>query len=172
MGGHGLNALDLRVSGIWPFLNSWFVPTLTVRGRLTRSFRVPLHNKPQEPFGVLIVEDDPFTRNALANILADVGYEPVPAATVAEGLKKLGGQVCAILDLNLPDGFGTAILERIRSEGRPIRVAVASGTTDGPLLAEAKRLNPDLLIKKPYDLNVVLRWLEEAVASARAGATT
>jgi two-component system response regulator TctD len=110
--------------------------------------------------GVLIVEDDHMTRLALAGILTRLGYRVNAAETVAQGLEGLDGQKCAILDLNLPDGLGTTVLERIRSDNRPMRVAIATGTVDEQLLAEAKKLRPDLLLRKPFDMNVLLAWLE------------
>src|SRR5579871_2581857 len=99
-------------------------------------------------------------RSALVHILTHLGYHAVAAGTVAEGLAQLNGQQCAILDLNLPDGVSTVILKKIRAENRPIRVAIASGTTDESLWSEAKKHNPDLLLRKPFDMNVILAWLE------------
>jgi len=109
---------------------------------------------------ILIVEDDQTTRNALVHLLTQLGYHIVAAGTVAEGLAQLNGQHCAILDLNLPDGVATVILKEIRMEKRPIRVAVASGTTDDDLWSEVKQYKPDLLLRKPFDVNVLLAWLE------------
>lgn len=111
---------------------------------------------------VLVVEDDPILRRALVVFLARLGFTVHPAGTVAEAVAGLDGQVCAVVDLNLPDGLGTAVLERIHAEGRPIRVAVASGTDDEALWAEAERHRPGLLLRKPYDLNALLAWLNEA----------
>ena len=81
---------------------------------------------------------------------------------MADGLAALDGQGFAILDLNLPDGLGTVILERIRSDRRPIQVAVATGTGDGVLLSDAASYRPDLLLRKPYDVNVLIEWLDSA----------
>ena len=123
---------------------------------------------------VLIVEDDPASRRALELLVLSHGHTPVLATTVAEGLSKLsttwcqsrpGGQVprtdpdCAILDLNLPDGPGTELLAQIRAQKIPIPVAVATGTCDPRLLDETTRLAPDLLMFKPIDVDVLLRWL-------------
>lgn len=109
--------------------------------------------------GVLIVEDDPLIRAALEHLLGRFGYHTVAVGSVAEGLAVLDGQACAILDLNLPDGLGTVILERIREEERPIRVAIATGTSDLGLLSEVERHRPDLVLRKPVDLNALLEWL-------------
>jgi CheY-like chemotaxis protein len=111
---------------------------------------------------ILIVEDDRVARNALVHLLTHLGYRTVEATTVAEGLAVLNGQQFAIVDLNLPDGAGTAILKRIRAENRPMRVAVASGTSDENLWAEAQSYKPDLLLRKPIDMNQLLAWLEAA----------
>jgi CheY-like chemotaxis protein len=109
---------------------------------------------------VLIVQDEWVTRDALLSILTKRGHAVVAAATVAAGLAALDGQDCAIVDLNLPDGLGTVILERIRTENRPIQVAIATGTTDASLLSEARKLRPDLLWHKPVDVEGLLAWVE------------
>jgi CheY-like chemotaxis protein len=114
---------------------------------------------------ILIVEDDPFTRDVLVMLLSDLGYDTVPVATVADGLEKLDGQSCAILDLNLPDGLGTHVLKRIRDERRPIRVAVATGSTNMTLLDEAERLGATFF-QKPVNVNALIEWLEGERAAA------
>src|SRR5690348_11009855 len=86
---------------------------------------------------VLIVEDDSW-RQVLTRLLERLGgYQTSPAGTVAEGLVKLDGQAIAVLDMNLPDGLGTQILEPIRSERQTMLVAVCTGTTDETLVAQA-----------------------------------
>ena len=121
---------------------------------------VPAKTRP--PRSILVVEDDETARDALVQLLRHLGYAPVAAGTVADGLALIDGQACAILDLNLPDGYGTVILRRIRAENRPIRVAVATGTTDDELLTEALASGPDILLRKPFDVNALIAWLEAA----------
>jgi DNA-binding response OmpR family regulator len=108
------------------------------------------------------VEDDAMLSAALVSLLARRGHHSVAVGTVAAGLAELDGQGFAILDLNLPDGLGTTILEKIRADRRPMRVAVASGTDDVTLLAAAGAYHPDLLLRKPYDVNVLIEWLDTA----------
>jgi CheY-like chemotaxis protein len=116
--------------------------------------------KTKNACSILIVEDDQHVRSALVQFLGHVGHQVVAAETVAEGLAKLDGQACAILDLNLADGVGTTILERIRSDKPAMKVAIASGSGDEALLEDAKRLRPDLLLRKPYNVNELLDWLD------------
>ena len=121
-------------------------------------------NIPAMPSGgacrTLIVEDDDTSRRILAQLLRRLGHETETAATLAEGLEKLGAwqPACVILDLMLPDGSGTAILARIRDEHLPVRVAVASGAY-GTMLASAKSLSPDAFFTKPIDLGRLKEWL-------------
>src|SRR4051794_524857 len=67
---------------------------------------------------VLIVDDDHWTRKALASILRHHGWCTVGASTLAEGLERLHDRPSGIiLDLSLPDGCGEAILREVRETG-------------------------------------------------------
>jgi DNA-binding NarL/FixJ family response regulator len=55
-----------------------------------------------------------------------------------------------LLDLNLPDGLGTAVLAQIRGEHLSVKVAVISGTSDDALLSEVERLGADGARTTPY----------------------
>src|SRR5829696_6961395 len=104
-----------------------------------------------EPTTILVVEDHDDTRRVLALLLRHYGYAVVEAATVAEGMAKLDGQAVALLDFNLPDGLGTEILDRIRAEGRPIRVAMVSATQPSEL-ERTLGLGADAAFRKPLDM--------------------
>ena len=109
---------------------------------------------------VLILEDDPVVLRAMLILVARLGHHAVAARSIAEALELLNGRDCAIVDLNLPDGSGTCILERIRRDGLPIRVAVATGTHDDALLRATRRLEPQLLLHKPIDVPSLLQFLD------------
>ena len=108
----------------------------------------------------LIIEDDLASRRALERLVRASGHETRSAASVADGLGQLHAWQpdCVILDLMLPHGPGTAVLEQVRRGGRPTRVAVATGA-HGPLLADAEALAPDALFRKPLDVPRLLAWL-------------
>ncbi len=109
----------------------------------------------------LLVEDDGASRHALSRLLSHSGYKTSSAASLAEAEAKLGEHPrCLILDLNLPDGLGTVLLERIRRQHLPIRVAVTTGSSDALLLSNVSDLNPDAIFKKPLNLSDVMHWLE------------
>jgi DNA-binding response OmpR family regulator len=109
---------------------------------------------------MLVVEDDPTTRTLLQSLFARRGWEVAIASTVADGLAMLTPPPdLLILDLNLPDGFGTRILRWVRSENLPTRVAVMTAH-DPASLGEVARLRPDAFLQKPADLAGMLRACE------------
>jgi DNA-binding response OmpR family regulator len=116
-------------------------------------------------FRVLIVEDHEPNRVALSRIFARNGWEAVSVGTTAEGLAALDQQLdCVILDLNLPDGEGEAILRKVRREKLPVRVvAVVTGSTDSIRLGEVARLSPDLTVQKPLDWEILWRYCDSEI---------
>jgi signal transduction histidine kinase/CheY-like chemotaxis protein/CHASE3 domain sensor protein len=68
---------------------------------------------------VLVVEDDPVQREAVAKLLGSGEVETVTASTAAECLALLEQQTfdCMVLDLSLPDASGYSLLEKLSQEG-------------------------------------------------------
>lgn len=111
----------------------------------------------------LIVEDDGMSRHALSRLLRLSGYDITCAATISEAKAKLAdGPHWLILDLNLPDGQGTVLLRQVRSNGLPIKVAITTASTDQAVLSEVSGLHPDAIFRKPFDMSVVMHWLDAA----------
>jgi len=106
---------------------------------------------------LLVIDDDSSTRYALIRVLGRHGWNVIAASSVAEGLDLLGRQPsCMILDLDLPDGDGAAVLRQIREDGLDIRVVVCTGVTDERKLEGVRSLNPDAIIHKPIQINDLL----------------
>jgi DNA-binding response OmpR family regulator len=101
---------------------------------------------------VLIVEDDPTTREALARLLARLGATVESAENLRDGLSALREwkPAVVILDLMLPDGDGSTLLEVVRAERLPVKVILASAA-HGPLFTAAEAFLPDEIMPKPYD---------------------
>lgn len=67
---------------------------------------------------VLVVEDDPVQREAVAKLLGSGDVETVTASTAAECLALLRAKTfdCMVLDLTLPDASGYSLLETLSKE--------------------------------------------------------
>jgi CheY-like chemotaxis protein len=102
---------------------------------------------------VLVVEDEPFTARMIIRLLETRRVCHVAhAATVGEAMALLDPPPdWVILDMNLPDGTGLAVLEAIRGADLPTRVVISSATTDARLIAAAVAHRPDVIIPKPLN---------------------
>lgn len=75
---------------------------------------------------ILLVEDDLSLRDSLCQFLEDSGYATVGAGSTAEGWQRLHSDrpwLC-LLDLNLPDGSGLDLLNKIVRGRINVRVVV------------------------------------------------
>lgn len=107
---------------------------------------------------ILIVDDDPSARAALAEALIAVGYETASASNGRDAIEFLygGRRPCLILlDLVMPDMNGSTFYEWLRADRRhsEIPIVLVSGIEPPPELARIERL------EKPFDL----QRLEETV---------
>ena len=109
---------------------------------------------------VLVVEDDPASRRALVSLLKLNGIEALFAGNMAEAIRQLhAGPDCILLDLMLPDGTGTAILDFVRSQRLPIKVAFTTGAADWRQFVKGTEFRPDAIFIKPLDFDSITRWL-------------
>lgn len=107
-----------------------------------------------------MVEDDQATQKALRGILHRRGWDVWNVSTVAEALLLLDQNPdCVVLDLMLPDGDGTVVLATIRSENRPIRVVVTTGSNDLRRLNRVQKLKPEAFLTKPINLKELIEGL-------------
>ena len=131
----------------------------------TAPARSPLARKaaqPDETKSVLIVEDDGDSRDALVQLCRRTGHRCFSAANRAEALAVLISRPpdAIVLDLMLPDGSGLEVLRVVRTHRFPLRVAVVTAASDPHLLAEAQRLKPDAMFRKPVDFADLRAWLD------------
>ena len=110
---------------------------------------------------MLLVEDDTASRNALRFLLRRAGWDVEGVMTLAEAIHSVAANppVAMVLDLMLPDGDGLEVLRRIRASGSKARVAVVSGVGDPDWLKRVEELKPDAILRKPIDVNALMRAL-------------
>jgi DNA-binding response OmpR family regulator len=119
---------------------------------MERPNRHDAEERPVQP-KLLIVEDDRSLLEVWKTIFSTRGWVVSTATTLAEGLAQLQPTPdYLILDLELPDGRGEAILRQIRELGLKTRVAVTTGSDD---LARLIDLHPEALFQKPVDVAAI-----------------
>jgi CheY-like chemotaxis protein len=111
-----------------------------------------------DPHRLLVVDDHEETRLAFRGLFARLGWEVHTARSVDEGLALLETEpepCCLLLDLDLPDGHGETVLERVREKNLRTRVVVSTGSMDQARLTLVAGLKPDALLTKPITMNDV-----------------
>jgi signal transduction histidine kinase len=102
---------------------------------------------------VLVVEDVPVTREFLRVLLQDGGYQPILAATAAEGIAALERSLpdLLVLDLLLPDQNGLEVCRFLRDlpGGDDIPVLVITVDERPESHSEAVRAGVDDFLRKP-----------------------
>jgi DNA-binding NarL/FixJ family response regulator len=100
---------------------------------------------------ILLVEDHAAFRQGLAFLL---GREPdlevvAQAGSLAEARGVLGGEIdVTVLDLRLPDGDGTELVERLREANPDVSVVVLTAAVGPDRLAEAQEAGADAVLGK------------------------
>ena len=103
------------------------------------------------PERVLVCDDDPQIRRALALILREAGYEVLLTASAEEALDRaaVAGAQLAIVDLLLPDGHGIELCERLR-EWSEMPILVLSAIDDERTKIDALERGADDYVTKPF----------------------
>jgi two-component system KDP operon response regulator KdpE len=118
---------------------------------------------------ILVVDDEPEITRALRSILTAHGFEPVLAATVAEGLDQIQRRRpdLLLLDLVLPDGNGLDVTRTIRQDLQldlPIIVLSAHGEEESKV--QALDLGADDFLTKPFGVKELLARMRAALRRA------
>jgi two-component system, chemotaxis family, chemotaxis protein CheY len=109
---------------------------------------------------VMIIEDDPDIRAALADVIAEDGHETITAANGRDALEQLQTSAVApcviVLDLMMPvmDGWQFAAGLREVSAWASIPIVIVSAGDD--VEGEARRLGARGHLRKPVDLDDLL----------------
>lgn len=115
---------------------------------------------------ILLIDDNPLVREALAAMLTSDGHTVLPAAGGREGLARLeaGEAVDLVLtDLKMPGLSGWEVVRAVKARWPHVPVAVITGTPEALLRQRGEPI--DLVIFKPVTLDA----LREAISRFRAG---
>jgi len=111
---------------------------------------------------ILLVEDDPAIREALDEVLGDLGYEVVSAPDGRGGLELAAEQAepCPILlDWRMPVLDGPEFLNRLRELPRGSEFPVILSTADRSAMAVTVGGQVAAVLSKPFDLDSLLTAL-------------
>jgi len=118
---------------------------------------------------LLVVDDESIICHSFRRVFVRPGLEVLTAGTVAEGWRSVQDEEpdVIVVDLQLPDGSGLDLFDRIRGADprRPVIIITAHGTTQTAI--EAMKRGAFEYLLKPLDLEQTNRLLERALEAAR-----
>ena len=114
---------------------------------------------------ILVIDDEEGIRNVLNEILTDAGHEVAIAHDGIEGIELFEQKEfdLVLTDLGMPVMSGWQVAEKIKSISRRVPVAIITGWSIELQESEMKTNAIDLIIKKPFAVNQVLRLVQEAM---------
>ena len=125
---------------------------------------------------ILIVDDDGASLEVLSEVLNRSNYETFSASTGYDAVKIIQEKPLdlAILDYNLPDTTGLALLQHIKRIRPSIIVIIMSANTSTNVKFDVFEAGAFTFIPKPIDLRQFLQFVrralgfkEQSVASSR-----
>lgn len=122
---------------------------------------------------IIIVDDDEAVRRALTLLLASYGWNvaafPSATALLAEGLPD-HGRACIVVDHDMPDMTGIALISALRHAGQDLPAILVSGGVDGRRHVElaAAAIPCTIFLRKPIDADQLLGCIERCLMARPA----
>src|SRR5438270_527954 len=119
---------------------------------------------------ILIVDDEPGVREVLEDCLQDHGYHVTAAASGQQALDLAQQQFfhVAILDVRLPDMFGTDVLERLKELQPDIACVMVTGYASLQTAMKALNSGASAYVVKPLNLDHLFGVVDQAVDGQRS----
>jgi CheY-like chemotaxis protein len=116
----------------------------------------------------LVVDDDIFVLSAMAELLAEDGYDVHTASNGFSAVRMAleCHPLIVLLDLALPERSGTDVLAELRRDAVTRDAAIVAVTGNPQLLTEAQLADLDGLVSKPYEAAELLETVQRAVRRA------
>jgi two-component system cell cycle sensor histidine kinase/response regulator CckA len=140
--------------------------------RSPRAGRAPRERELDEWRGhgtVLVVDDDPGVREALAALLGLTGFDVLRAADGRSGLERVAENPelrLVVLDLTMPEMSGARVLEELRAMRPALPVLLVSGYSDA--LAGGRLEPPTRFLAKPFTMPELVHAVRSALGDAGA----
>jgi two-component system response regulator AtoC len=116
---------------------------------------------------ILVVDDDETALSFMTPMLRDAGYEIRTATTLAAAhtiIDRSEAEI-VVLDVQLPDGYGPNLLERINREQPGLPVITVTGYGDIEMAVEVMKLGARDFIQKPVDMARLRQAVDKAAES-------
>lgn len=119
------------------------------------------------PKTVFLVEDEALLRGVTRRLLVKRGFAIVEAGSAEEALEVLDGYTepvdALLMDINLPDGWGSVLAQRLKTIRPEMVVVYTTGYADSDPVLAAALADAEYVIHKPYTGDGVAEILHRAI---------
>ncbi len=113
---------------------------------------------------ILVIDDEPFSRELICNCLANAGFTTVEADNGVEGVKSFDDSIDAIvLDLVMPKMGGSECLSRIQKHHPHVPTIVVSAKQSAKDAAEMFRNGVFHYLTKPFSADELIHSIHDAI---------
>ena len=122
---------------------------------------------------VFVVDDDPSVRTAIKRLLASVGLACETFGTAVEFLKRAeqGVSGCVLLDVRMPGLSGMDLQRILNADGNDLPIIFVTAHADVPLTVRAMKAGALEVLTKPFDDQVLLDAVYQALDRERVRRT-
>ena len=115
---------------------------------------------------VLVVDDDPGMRKGIRRLLRQLAYESIlfSSAKAFEDHSDFETAVCVILDINLGDGSGIDLRDRLKADGHSVPVIYMTASDDPAVRKAALASGCIAFLTKPFSMQSLIGPLNKASA--------
>jgi DNA-binding response OmpR family regulator len=119
---------------------------------------------------IILAEDDPELRHALALALREEGYSVSEAASGEEALSILSQRTVdlVVTDMNMDGVPGAVVGAMARTAGVDTPILVITGDQDSGIRASVERLEHSDLLLKPFSIDELVRRVRTLLAHRAA----
>ncbi|MGA2953093.1 MAG: response regulator FixJ [Caulobacteraceae bacterium] len=117
---------------------------------------------------VYVIDDDDAVRDSLSFLLETAGFTVNAFESGASFLKSFTGREsgCVVTDVRMPGLSGLELAARLRDLGARLPIIVMTGHGDVPMAVEAMKAGVHDFIEKPFDDEVMISSIEQALMRA------
>jgi FixJ family two-component response regulator len=118
---------------------------------------------------VFVVDDDRSVRKALELLISSAGWQPETFGSAREFLAhpRVTAPSCLVLDVTLPDLNGLELQTRLAGERIDMPIIFITGYGDVPMTVRAMKAGALEFLTKPFDDDVLLRAIRQALEHSR-----
>lgn len=119
---------------------------------------------------IYLVDDDPAVRKSLSRSLEMRDYQVVAFASAEEFLEQVDDQPvigCLLLDVRMPGMSGLELQEVLIERQSTLPIIFITGHGDIPMSVTAIKSGAIEFLEKPYEVDALLRKIDDAIALSR-----